>query len=72
MTTCLVGTPPLRLHLLQPERRDTISQNDTSQETPSHRAPLDACPSLDTNIVDIDTCPSLDTNDISSGQTPLS
>ena len=41
MTTCLVGTPPLRLqlllHLLQ-ERRD--------QPTPSHRAPLDT-----------DTCP---------------
>ena len=34
--TCLVGYTPLRLlHTLQ----DTISQTDTSQETPSHRAP---------------------------------
>ena len=53
--TCLVGYTPLRLlHTLQ----DTISQTDTSQETSSHRAPLD------TNIVD--------TNDISPGYPPLS
>jgi len=33
-------TTPLRLlRLLLPERRDTISQTDTSQETLSHRAP---------------------------------
>jgi len=66
MTTCLVGTPPLRLHLLQPERRDTISQNDTSQETDSFASRTPLTPTS------LTPTPSLDTNDISLGHHPLS
>jgi len=54
-STCLVGTTPLRLHpagTTTSRQEARCSQTDTSQDTSSHRAPLDTdtCPSLDTNI----------------------
>ena len=44
--TCLVGHPSIEATTSCNRYNETILQTDTSQETPSHRAPLDTTTSV--------------------------